>query len=597
MSFHPNDVIRRGRAASVIVSGVLIFLLSAFFRAQVIRNQESLLQSEENRLRQIPTAAPRGRILDRNNKPIAENVVGYSVALLAQREDTLRSTLDRLKTAINLTPKQYQDAIRRFHRDPTRPTVIIQDASLDVVSVLEEHHMDFPSLIIQSAPKRIYPNGTAVGALVGYIGEISEGQLTNLSSAGYKAGQLIGQRGLEKQYEQELRGREGVQFVEVDAKNRIVSTGRARDAITPEEGPPLYTNIDLDLQEYIHSLFGDSLAAGAIAMNPKTGEVLALYSSPSIDPNRFVGGVPASYYDSIRTDSRQPEYNKVTQATQPPGSTFKLATSVMGLEDSLITFDSHMPQSCNGFYYFGNRAWRCWKKEGHGSLSLANAIAQSCDVYFYQLGQRLTLSRLVGGGISLGFDKKTGIDLPEENKPRFPTSVPDYFNQKYGPRGWTPGSTELNMAIGQGENAQTVVNMARFYSALATDGTEPTPMIKKGTPKLSKRITLSPDQIAQLRKAMMGVVSEGGTAAGAAIKGVKVAGKTGTAQTMKNDKNGKPLYWAWFAGMAPAEDPQIVVVVMVPNVTFEGATSAGFATKIIAHYLHTQIANTIVNTG
>ena len=597
MSFHPNDVIRRGRAASIIVSGVLVFLLSAFFRAQVIRNQESLLQSEENRLRQIPTAAPRGRILDRNNKPIAENVVGYSVALLAQREDTLKATLDRLRTAINLTPKQYQDAIRRFHRDPTRPTVIIQDASLDIVSVLEEHHMDFPSLIIQSAPKRIYPNGTAVGALVGYISEISEGELANLASAGYKPGQLIGKRGLEKQYEQELRGREGVQFVEVDAKNRVVSTGRARDAITPQEGPPLYTNIDLDLQEYMHSLFGDSLAAGAIAMNPKTGEVLALYSSPSIDPNRFVGGVPASYYDSLRTVPRLPEYNKVTQSTQPPGSTFKLATSVMALEDSLITFDSHMPQSCNGFYYFGNRAWRCWRKEGHGSLSLTNAIAQSCDVYFYQLGQRLTLSRLVGGGISLGFDKKSGIDLPEENKPRFPTSVPEYFNQKYGPRGWTPGSTELNMAIGQGENAQTVVNMARFYSALATDGTEPTPIIKKGTPKLSKRITLSPEQIAQLRKAMMGVVSEGGTAAGAAIKGVKVAGKTGTAQTMRNDKNGKPLYWAWFAGMAPAEDPQIVVVVMVPNVTFEGATSAGFATKIIAHYLHTQITNTIENTG
>ena len=597
MSFHPNDVIRRGRAASVIVAGVLIFLLSAFFRAQVIRNQDYTLKSEENRLRQIPTPAPRGKILDRNNKPIAENVVGYSVALLAQREDTLRSTLDRLKTAINLTPRQYQDAIRRFHRDPTRPTVIIQDASLDIVAVLEEHHMDFPSLIIQSAPKRIYPNGTAVGALVGYISEISESELANLASAGYKPGQLIGKRGLEKQYEQELRGREGIQFVEVDAKNRVVSTGRARDAITPQEGPPLYTNIDLDLQEYMHSLFGDSLAAGAVAMNPKTGEVLALYSSPSIDPNRFVGGVAASYYDSVRTDARQPEYNKVTQATQPPGSTFKLATSVMALEDSLITFDSHMPQTCNGFYYFGNRAWRCWRKEGHGSLNLYNAIAQSCDVYFYQLGQRLTLSRLVGGGIALGFDKKTGIDIPEENKPRFPTSVPDYFNQKYGPRNWTPGSTELNMAIGQGENAQTVINMARFYSALATDGTEPTPIIKKGNPKLTKRITLAPDQITQLRKAMMGVVSEGGTAAGAAIKGVKIAGKTGTAQTMRNDKNGKPLYWAWFAGMAPAEDPQIVVVVMVPNVTFEGATSAGFATKIIAHFLHTQITNKIENTG
>src|SRR5581483_3496482 len=173
----------------------------------------------------------------------------------------------------------------------------------------------------------------------------------------------------------------------------------------------------------------------------------------------------------------------------------------------------------------------------------------------------------------------------------------EYLNQRYGPRGWTAGSTELNLAIGQGENSQTVVNMARFYSALATDGTEPTPMIKRGQPKLTKQITLSPDQMVQLRKAMMGVVAAGGTAAGAAIKGITVAGKTGTAQTMRYDKNGKPLYYAWFAGMAPADDPKIVVVVMVPNVTFEGATSATFATKIMAHYLHVPIANQVENTG
>jgi penicillin-binding protein 2 len=597
MSFHPNDVIRRGRAASLVVSGVILFLLGAFFRAQVIRNEESLLQSEENRLRQIPTAAPRGRILDRNNRPIAENVVGYSVALLALSEDTLRATLDRLKNTIQLTPKQYQDAIRRFRQASNRPTVIVQDASLDVVSVLEEHHMDYPSLIIQSAPKRIYPDGQAVGAFVGYVSEITEPELATMSSEGYKSGQLIGQQGLEKQYEKLLHGREGIQFVEVDAHNRVVTNGRAREAVTPEEGPPLYTNIDLDLQEYIHSLFGDSLPAAAVAMVPKTGEVLALYSSPAIDPNRWVGGVSAAYYDSLRTDPRQPLYNKALQSTQPPGSTFKLATATMALEDSLINFDTHMPERCTGFYYFGNRAWHCWKKEGHGSLDLMHAIAQSCDVYFYQVGQRLTLSRLVGGGIGLGFDRRTGIDLPEENRPRFPTSYPDYFNQLHGPRGWTVGATELNMAIGQGENSQTVINMARFYSALATDGTEPTPSIKRGPPKLTKAIHLSPDQMAQLRKAMMGVVSEGGTAAGAAVAGVNIAGKTGTAQTLKYDKNGKPLYWAWFAGMAPAEAPQIVVVVMVPNVTFEGATSATFATKIIAHYLHKQINNTIENTG
>jgi len=597
MSFHPNDVVRRGRAAAVIVCGVLIFLLSAFFRTQVLRNQQYSLQSEENRLRQIPTAAPRGPILDRNHKPIAENVVGYSVALLAQSEDSLRATLTQLRGTIQLTNKQFQDAINRFRRDRTRPAVIIQDASFDVVSVLEEHRIQFPSLIIQSAPKRIYPDGEAVGAFVGYISEINERELANLAGSGYKPGQLVGKTGLEKQYEAQLRGREGVQFVEVDARNRIVLNGRAREDVTPQEGPPLYTNIDLDLQEYIHQLFADTLAGAVVAMIPQTGEVLALYSSPTIDPNRFVGGVSSAYYDSLNTDPRQPLYNKALQGQYPPGSTFKLATSVIALQDSLIDFKTRMPQPCTGFYYFGNRVWHCWRKEGHGSLDLSNAIAQSCDVYFYQLGQKITLSRLVGGGIGLGFDKRTGIDLPEESRPRFPTSFPDYFNQKYGARGWTPGEKELNLAIGQGENAQTVLNMARFYSALATDGSEPTPMIRQGAAKRTKVVALSPDQLVTLRKAMMGVVSEGGTAAAAAIKGVKVAGKTGTAQTLKYDKNGKPLYFAWFAGMAPAEDPKIVVVVMVPNVTFEGATSAGLATKIIGHYLHVQVANTIQNTG
>jgi penicillin-binding protein 2 len=597
MSFHPNDVVRRGRAAAVIVCGVLIFLLSAFFRTQVLHNQQYSLQSEENRLRQIPTAAPRGPILDRNHKPIAENVVGYSVALLAQSEDSLRATLTQLRSTIQLTNKQFQDAINRFRRDRTRPAVIIQDASFDVVSVLEEHRIQFPSLIIQSAPKRIYPDGEAVGAFVGYISEINERELANLAGSGYKAGQLVGKSGLEKQYEAQLRGREGVQFVEVDARNRIVLNGRAREDVTPQEGPPLYTNIDLDLQEYIHQLFADTLAGAVVAMVPQTGEVLALYSSPTIDPNRFVGGVSSSYYDSLNTDPRQPLYNKALQGQYPPGSTFKLATTVIALQDSLINFSSHMPQTCTGFYYFGNRVWHCWRKEGHGSLDLMNAVAQSCDVFFYQLGQKITLSRLVAGGVGIGFDKRTGIDLPEESRPKFPTSYPDYFNQKYGPRGWTPGEKELNLAIGQGENAQTVLNMARFYSALATDGSEPTPMIRQGAPKRTKAISLAPDQLAQLRKAMMGVVSEGGTAAAAAIKGVKVAGKTGTAQTLKYDKNGKPLYYAWFAGMAPADSPQIVVVVMVPNVVFEGATSAGLATKIIAHYLHAQVANTIQNTG
>src|SRR5439155_16755271 len=232
--------------------------------------------------------------------------------------------------------------------------------------------------------------------------------------------QQIGKQGLEKQYEKQLRGREGVQFIEVDSRNRPVSRPAPIADIRPVAAPPLYTNIDLDLQVFTQSLFGDTLSGGAVALDPKTGGVLAIYSSPPIDPNRFVGGVSVAYYDSLNHDPRRPLYNKALQGTYPPGSTWKLATSVVALENNVVGFKDHMPEPCTGYYYFGNRAWKCWEKKGHGSLDLTGAIEKSCDVYFYQLGLRVGLSRLVGGGISLGFLSKSGIDLPEETRPKFP---------------------------------------------------------------------------------------------------------------------------------------------------------------------------------
>jgi len=581
MSFHPNDMRRRGRAATFMIVALMLFLTGGFFRSQVLQHAKYTLQAETNRLRELPLPAPRGVIYDRNNKIIADNAIGYSVSVLVQREDSLRTLLQRLTGTITLTPNQIEQTIRRFRRAPGRPAVIIPDAAFDVVSVLEEHRMQFPGLIIESSPRRFYPDGELVAPFVGYIGEISEAELAKVSDEDYKAGQQIGKRGLEKEYETELRGKEGSQFVEVDARGRIVRQEGARADLPPVSGPPLYTNIDMDLQRVAASVFGDSLTGGVVALEPKTGAVLALYSAPSWDANRFIGGIPQQYWDSLRADPRNPLYNKVLQGEYPPGSTFKIATAVTALENHMVTMNDHMPISCTGGLQYGSRYFHC--DAVHGSLSLAGAIAKSCNTYFYQLGIKLGLTRLLAGGIDLGFKERSGIDLPEERRPLWPETA-EYFNRKYGKSGWT-SSVVLNLAIGQGENAQTVINMARFYTALATDGTAARPEVAKLKPVRDRLFTLDQEQFTQLRAALANVV-ESGTAVRSRLQGVVLAGKTGTAQSGKYDKNGKELNFSWFVGFAPADDPKIVVAMMVEYVRFQGATTATMVSKIIGSYLH-----------
>lgn len=583
MSFHPNDVARRARAASYLSLALILFLGSAFFRTQILGNKQWVLQAEENRLREVPIAAPRGIIKDRNGKIIAENVIGYSVSVLTQSEDSLRSTLRRLSGTIPITAQQVEQAVRRYRKAPTRPTVILADAPFDVVSVLEEHRVDFPSLIILSSPKRFYPNGPAVASFVGYVSEINEQELTQQEFSTYKAGQTIGKGGLERQYESILHGREGSRFVEVDARGRVVREQGAqeRKALPAAD---LNTNIDLDLQVFTANLFADSLVGGAVAMDPETGAVLALYSAPSYDPNRFVGGIPASYWDSLRTDKDKPLYNKALQGIYPPGSTWKLATAVIGLEDKAITTTSRMPQPCTGYYYFGNRSWACWEKGGHGSLDLTGAIAKSCDVYFYQLGLKVGLSRLVAGGVKFGFAQRTGIDVPGEFKARFPDRI-QYYDDKYGPRGYTPGAQALNLSIGQGDNAQTILNMARFYTALATDGHAAKPEIVRRKPERVKIMDVSTEDMTRMREGMIGVTSAGGTAASAALTGVTLAGKTGTAQT---GALGSGLCdHAWFVGFAPAEKPKVVISVMI-ECGGHGYVAARIASQIVGKYLGVQ---------
>jgi penicillin-binding protein 2 len=461
--------------------------------------------------------------------------------------------------------------------------VLLPDASYDVVAVLEERRSEFPGLIIQSAPKRSYPDGGALSAFVGYIAEINESELAKpaFRDSGYKAGQLIGKQGLEKQYEFQLRGREGSRFVEVDARGRIVrEAGAARADLQPQPGQTLRTSIDLRLQRYIDTLFTrDSIIAGAIAMDPTTGDVLALHSSPGYDPNRFVGGIPADYWKQLQDDPKKPLYNKALQGLYPPASTWKLLTAAVGLEEKVVTVDDRMPVPCTGGFTYG-RYFRCWDPAGHGNVDLAGAIAKSCNVYFYQLGLKLTMARLLAGGVKMGMNRKTGIDLPEEKKPRWPDGEA-YFDKRFGKGKWTR-TLVLNQAIGQGDNDQTILSMARFYTAFASpDGyaVEPRIVANGQAPKREQLLHLTPKQTAVVREALTEVLTERGTANSARLPDVVAAGKTGTAQNTQSD-----LAHAWFVGFAPAHDPKIVVAVMV-EFGDHGYTAARYATAIMAKYL------------
>lgn len=578
MSFHPNLLLRRARLVRGVLGVAFGGLLLAFFRAQVLRNADFVQQAESNRLREVPLPAARAVITDRHGEVLAENLPGYTVSLLTPSADSLRAALATFALVVPLDSAQREAVVRRFRRSPTRPAVVFYDATFAAVSALEERRAAIPGLIIQSAPKRHYPDGPALAAVLGYTGEISEQQLLQPRYEGYKAGQQVGRTGLELQYEKRLRGREGRRFVEVDARNRVVRDAGVRDEELPRSLEPLRTNLDLDLQRFIHAYFGDSLRGAVVAMEPATGGVLALYSAPSFDINRFIGRVPAAEYDSLSNAPFDPLFNRALQGNYAPASTWKLATAVLGMEMGLVTMDTRMSQPCTGGYYYG-RVFRCWDKKGHGNVTLAEAIAKSCDVYFYQLGLKIGLANLLAGGVRLGFSQRTGIDLPGEGRPTWPEAVA-YFDRRYGPRGWNR-SVVLSLAIGQANNAQTPLSMARFYTALATDGQAATPQVVARPVERTRILNLTPEQMEGIKAALGDVVTRG-TAAGAQVMGLTIAGKTGTAQNPPYKDN------AWFVGYAPANDPKIVVAIIIEE-GLHGSTAARVATRIMERYLKARL--------
>ncbi len=573
--FDSHRLRARADIARLTLLGAFLVLAGAFFRTQVIQHDKFQLKAETNRLRPISLTPPRGSILDRKGRIIAENVPGYSVKLLAPSTDSLRSVLARVGRVVPIDSAQIEDIIDRFQQARYQPALVFGDATFETIARLEEHRAALPGLVIQAEPKRLYPAGKSVAHLVGYVSEVTEADLTADRFPGAVLGSIVGKAGLEREYDDSLRGNEGVRYIEVNARGRLVREGAASASLPPTPGKPIVTTVDLDLQRFIDSIWPAGVRGGMVALTPK-GEIRALYSAPTFDPNHFVGGISSSEWRSLNNDAAKPLLNRVIQARYPPASPFKLAISAMALKRGLIGLGTHMPEPCRGGMRLGNRVFRCWKKEGHGSLDLTGAVAASCDVYFYQLGLRLGLDAIIQDGVLMGFRDKSGIDLENELNPIYPSSAA-YFDRLYGPRHWSPPGTTLNFSIGQGENTQTLINMVKFYEGLAGTGDAVTPYIVKPSSTKSRSLGLTGKELDGLRRALIAVV-EHGTASANRRSDLAVAGKTGTAQNPHGDDHG------WFIGFAPAENPELIVGGIM-EFAKHGTTVAPYVVQALRRYI------------
>ena len=564
------------------ITFVMTVLLTAFFHTQVVTGRTYEAAARENRLRPIPIPAPRGTILDRNGEVVATSITAYSVAVLPGDRALVEQTLRDLMPFLGLAGSNVEELMARRDRRPHDLLEVTDRATYSQAAAIEERRAAFPNLMVVERPQRYYPAGAAVGHLVGYVTEITRQQLEDddlpYKQLGYKQGRLIGQAGIENQYETTLSGRDGARYVEVDARGRVVNPRASVEALAPVSGAPLRMTIDVRLQEYVRQIFPDTMKGAVVAMVPSTGEVLAMYSNPSFDPNAFVGRIPPKLWTALQTDPDKPLLNRAITALYPPASTWKTATAVLGVRLGLVQAGSYMPISCTGGMAYAGRYARCWYRRGHGRLNLAQAIEKSCNVYFYQLGIRIGLANLAASGTRLGFGRRTGIDLPAESEPIFPSGL-DWLEERFD---YVAPSDVMSLAIGQGPNSQTVLNMASFYAAIAGNGTGRAPHLVSSDTAAREIVDLGLERegLEAIWEGLRLVTEEEGTAVQSSLERYKLYGKTGTAQNPGGPDHG------WFVGFAgvPGGNPEIVVATIVEH-GLHGDAAAPLASKIANFYL------------
>ena len=573
-----------------VITAALLVLFFGFWNHQIVKSTYYAERAEQNRVRDITLLAPRGRIYDRYRRVLADNRPSYNIVLIREGSPhTLEQTAAMLSPGVGISIEDLLERINRRRREPKfRPIVLKEDVSVADIAFVKAHRYELPEISVEVQPRRRYL-GIELGAhVLGYVGEVTEAELVSPEFLDYKPGDQVGKAGLERQYNSVLRGKDGFKRIIVNNFGREMGKLLEEPSVA---GNDLFTTLDLDLQRAAEDLIGERTGA-AVALDPRTGEVLAMVSKPSFDPNLFATRISVADWGNLISDARKPLQNRVIQNHYSPGSVFKIFMAATGLEADVL--NPLQTVFCPGYASFYGHTFACWKKGGHGTVGLHEAIVNSCNVFFYNVGKELGIDKISKFATTMGLGRKTGVDLPSEDAGLIPSSE---WKQRVFKTAWYPGET-ISVSIGQGAVSVTPMQAAWAMGGMASGGRLKQPHLVN--PEEIKKIGLNARELRSeqyqmhestvdiIGRAMWGVVNEaGGTGNRARIDGFDVAGKTGTAQVIGKQAQAKGDEFedhAWFVGFAPYRNPEIVVAVFIENGGHGGEAAAPVAHAILETY-------------
>ena len=582
---------RRTKRTFILIEILIIFLLLNFWKIQILDHKKYWEKSEANRMREIVLPSQRGLIKDREDTILADNKASFKVSIIRENCKDYDKSCRKISRLLKIEEDVLKERIKRYESLPIfKPIVVKENLSLEEVALIEARKLELPELILQAEPKRFYPFGNLAAHELGYIQELSQEEIINGLYAERRLGDLVGKTGVEKVYEGILVGTDGKALEIVD------SLGRNKGEIArhePKKGQNLILTLDFDLQKKAEEIL-EGREGAVVMMDPRTGEIIALASYPTFDPNKFINRFTSEEWLALVNDPQFPLENRAIRGQYAPGSIFKLVIDLGALD--LGSVDEETTFTCEGEIKIYNELFSCWVEKGHGEVSLIKGIRDSCNVYHYQLGKKLGIVEISRYAKMLGFGTKTGIDLPGEKS----GLVPDpQWKREVRNEPWQPGET-ISVSIGQGPLLVTPLQVAVYTSIIANRGRKVTPHLFNSQSQVGKKregesVKIEQSTFEKVIQGMWEVVNNGGTGWAANIKGYDICGKTGSTQLISTKKDEELTEeeeeeeeerktHSWFTGFAPRDNPKIVVTVLIEYGGMGGATAAPLARKLFNSY-------------